>query len=75
MSTAKKVKTYHFHPEWEEDYLFTMSHSKCVCLVCKAAVFLKKGNLERHFTSRHKEYNYSEYLPNSELTAYRSAIF
>ena len=66
MSAAKKPKTYHFHEEWEEDYFFTMTHSKCVCLICKMSVFAKKGNLERHFTKRHLDYN-TDYPPGSEL--------
>ena len=35
---SKKPKMYHFHAEWEEDFFFTMSYSKCICLICQAIV-------------------------------------
>jgi hypothetical protein len=54
MAEGKRAKTYHFHPEWEEDYFFVYSHSKPVSLICNATVALaKKGNLERHFKTVH----------------------
>lgn len=57
MAEGKRAKTYHFHPEWEEDYFFVYSHSKPVCLICNATVALaKKGNLERHFKTIHGSY-------------------
>ena len=55
---SKKPKTYHFHPEWEEDffpeweeYFFpeweedffpTMSYSKCVFLICQSTIAIPK---------------------------------
>ena len=64
---SKKLKTYHFHPEWEEEYFVVMSHSKVICLICKASVALpKKGNVERHYRSVHKAYD-SDFPPSSEL--------
>nr|XP_022908263.1 general transcription factor II-I repeat domain-containing protein 2A-like [Onthophagus taurus] len=63
----KKQKTYHFHNEWKELYFFTMYRDNCLCLICRATVALaKKGNLERHFSSLHKNYE-NEYPVNSEL--------
>lgn len=57
-SSSKKTKTYHFHTEWEVDFFFTMSFSKCVCLICRATVAIpKKGNLERHFWTVHRKYD------------------
>lgn len=57
MAAMKRAKTYHFHPEWEEDYFFVHSHSKPVCLICNTTVALaKKGNLERHFKTVHGSY-------------------
>lgn len=67
MQALKKAKTYHFHNEWEEDYFFTMNNSKCVCLICHVSPALtKKGNLERHFKSCHKNYE-TNFPPKSEL--------
>ncbi|XP_051259245.1 general transcription factor II-I repeat domain-containing protein 2-like [Dicentrarchus labrax] len=64
---SKKPKTYHFHTEWEEDFSFTMSYSKCVCLICKSTIAIpKKGNVERHFRTIHKSYN-TDFPPKSEL--------
>ena len=54
MAEGKGAKTYHFHPEWEEDYFFVYSHSKPVCLICNTTVALaKKGSLKRHFKMVH----------------------
>lgn len=67
MIDPKRQKTYHFHKEWEEDYFFVMSNSKCVCLICQATISLpKKGNLERHFTTMHKRYE-KDFPSKSEL--------
>ncbi|KAL2087224.1 hypothetical protein ACEWY4_018283 [Coilia grayii] len=64
---SKKPKTYHFHWEWEEDFFFTMSNSKCICLICRASIAIpKKGNVERHYRTVHKNYD-SDFPPKSEL--------
>ncbi|KAK7939582.1 hypothetical protein WMY93_002908 [Mugilogobius chulae] len=64
---SKKAKTYHFHVEWEEDFFFTQSFSKCICLICKVSIAIpKKGNVERHFRTVHKKYD-SDYPPKSEI--------
>ena len=50
MNNSKKIKTYHYHEEWEHDYFFIMIKNKCCCLICNNSISLpKKGNLERHF--------------------------
>lgn len=55
--TIEKPKIYHFHSEWEEDFFFTTTNSKCVCLIYHSNVALaKKGNVERHFKTVHKKY-------------------
>ncbi|XP_067126719.1 general transcription factor II-I repeat domain-containing protein 2-like [Centruroides vittatus] len=83
----KKIKTYHYHSEWEEDYFFTMMKDKCVCSICNATVDLpKKANVERHFLTVHK--NYEEDYPRgtalrkakmqqlkAQLTAQQSSFF
>ena len=64
---SKKPKTYHFYPEWEEDFLFTMSYSKCVCLICQSTITIpKKGNVERHFRTVHRNYD-TDFPPKSKL--------
>lgn len=63
----KKPKTYHFHNEWEALYFFTMYQDKCLCLICRVTVaYPKKGNLERHFSSLHENYE-NDYPINTEL--------
>ncbi|CAL9685305.1 unnamed protein product [Knipowitschia caucasica] len=57
MAEGKRAKTYHFHPEWEEEYFFVYSHLKPICLICNATMALaKKANLERHFRTVHASY-------------------
>jgi len=63
----KKQKTYHFHNEWQDLYCFTMYKDKCLCLICRVTIALpKKGNLERHFSSLHNNYE-NDYPLNTEL--------
>jgi len=51
----------------EELYFFTMSKGKCLCLICRVTVALpKKGNLQRHFLSLHKNYE-NHYPVNTEF--------
>ncbi|CAL9684523.1 unnamed protein product [Knipowitschia caucasica] len=64
---SKKSKTYHFHSQWEEDYFFMMTFSKCVCLICQSTIAIpKKGNVERHFRTMHRKYD-TDFPPKSEL--------
>lgn len=59
-SSSKKVKTYHFHSEWEEQYFFTEVKGKNVCLLCNTSVSVaKKGNIERHHTTVHSNFEKS----------------
>ncbi|KAF7650099.1 hypothetical protein LDENG_00131240 [Lucifuga dentata] len=44
-----------------------MSYSKCVCLICQSIIAIpKKGNVERHFRTVHKNYD-TDFPPKSEL--------
>ena len=66
-SKPKKSKTYHFHEEWELNYFFTMVKDKCCCLICNVSLAVaKKGNLERHFLTLHKNYQ-TNYPQNSDI--------
>jgi len=59
-SSSKKVKTYHFDSEWEEQYFFTEVKGKNVCLLCNTSVSVaKKGNIERHHTTVHSNFEKS----------------
>ncbi|KAK0142715.1 General transcription factor II-I repeat domain-containing protein 2A [Merluccius polli] len=58
----KRVKTYHFHQEWETEFCFININDKCVCLICGASVSVgKRCNVERHFTKVHG--NFSQDFP------------
>ena len=46
---------------------FTMSFSKCVCLICQSTIAIpKKGNVERHFQTVHGKFDI-DFPPTSEL--------
>jgi len=54
VQTNKRIKTYHFHQEWETEFYFTNVNDKCVCLICGASVSVgKRCNVEHHFTKVH----------------------
>ena len=65
---GKRPKTYHFHPEWEEDYVFVYYNSTPICLIRNAKVALaKKANLERHYTSMHAKKYDKDYPAKTRL--------
>ena len=64
---TKKIKTYHYHNEWENDYFFIMVKNKCCCLICNTSIALpNKGSVERHFKTVHNKYEI-DYPLSSEL--------
>jgi hypothetical protein len=68
MSVPKKSKSYHFHEEWEIEYLIVMVKDKCCCLICNASVSLpKKGNLERHYKALYSNKYDADFPPKSEI--------
>ena len=47
--------------------VFTMTFSKCVCLICQFTIAIpKKGNVERHFQTVHSKYD-TDFPLKSEL--------
>lgn len=67
MSSERRKKTYHFHSEWEGESFFTNVKENCVCLICGTTVATaKRHNVERHFTTCHKNYHVN-YPPGSAL--------
>ncbi|KAK0131923.1 General transcription factor II-I repeat domain-containing protein 2B [Merluccius polli] len=68
---AKKAITYHFHPEWEEEFIFTLVKDKCVCMLCHQTQALsKRGNLERHHNTNHPKFK-DIFPPKSAIRAKR----
>lgn len=67
----KKAKTYKFHPEWEEEFLFTLVKDKCVCMLChQTQALTKRGNLERHHNTNHQKFK-DTYPPKSAIRAWK----
>ena len=63
---SKKPKTYHFHG-MGGGLFFTISYSKCICLICQSTITIpKKGNVERHFRTVHRNYD-TDFPLKSEL--------
>ena len=70
-----KPKTNHFHAEWEEDFFFTMSFSKCICLVCQTTIaILKKGNVERQHCLSSKKWAEKEKGEGTKITINRTTV-
>lgn len=46
----KKQKTYHFHVEWEHDFLFTIVKDKTICLISilKCLKYVLKGKVKQY---------------------------
>lgn len=68
---CKKAKTYYFHPEWEEEYLFTFMKDKCEWMLCHQTQALsKRGNLELHHNTSHPKFK-DIFPPKSAIRAKR----
>lgn len=66
-TSNKKQKTYNYNEEWKHEFFFTMKKDKCICIICLSSVALpKRGNVERHFKTIHKQYDIN-YPLGSEL--------
>lgn len=53
----KRQKTYYFHEEWENEFLFTTVDDKTVCLICDKDVSeARKFLVERHHTTKHEKF-------------------
>ena len=65
----KRAKNYSFHPEWEEEFIFTLVKDKSVCMLCHQPQALsKRGNLERHHNTNHPKFK-DCYPPKSAIRA------
>ena len=59
MSSIKrrKVDDRTFKEEWIPKFFFTQVGNRAVCLLCSESVAeFKKYNIERHYTTKHKDY-------------------
>ena len=61
MAGSKKRKmdseSRKFQKRWENEHFFTEYQGKCVCLICKETITVRKEyNLRRHFQSKHQVY-------------------
>ena len=58
MSTVKRKKTHYYNEERELAYFCLMVNNNCTSLICNLALALpNKENIERHFMTRHANYN------------------
>ncbi|XP_068191993.1 uncharacterized protein [Antennarius striatus] len=63
----KCERNYYFRKEWEEAFFFTMTFSKCVCLICRSTISTPtRGNVERHYRTVHRDCD-TEFPLESEL--------
>ncbi|KAK1890935.1 General transcription factor II-I repeat domain containing protein 2 [Dissostichus eleginoides] len=63
----KKAKTYHFHEDWEEGFIFTMVKDKCVFMLChQTQALAKRGKLERHHNTHQQTFKDS-FPPKSAI--------
>lgn len=65
----KRKKLHNFNHDWKEEFFFTWTREKCVCLICGATVAISKlHNVERHFITNHGSFN-ANFPPKSALRA------
>lgn len=56
-----------FQDEWETEYFVVPNkNSAATCLICRESITLKKYNISRHFTTKHKSFN-DTFPPGSSL--------
>lgn len=70
-SSSKKgkftVERRLFQEKWEGDYFVVPNkRGSTTCLLCREEVTLKKYNIDRHFSTKHKDFNNS-FIPGSAL--------
>jgi hypothetical protein len=47
-----------FQDTWEEEYMVVVNkHGSSTCLICRESVMLKKYNIHRHYTTKHKTFD------------------
>lgn len=65
----RKISEEHrmFQDEWETEYFVVPNkNSAATCLICRESITLKKYNISRHFTTKHKSFN-DTFPPGSSL--------
>ncbi|XP_060803031.1 general transcription factor II-I repeat domain-containing protein 2-like [Amyelois transitella] len=56
-----------FQDEWETDYFVVPNkNNAATCLICRDSIILKKYNISRHFTTKHKSFD-ETFSPGSAL--------
>lgn len=47
-----------FQDEWETDYFVVANkNNTATCLICRESIILKKYNISRHFSAKHKSFD------------------
>lgn len=64
-----------FQDEWESDYFVVPNkNNAATCLICRESIILKKYNISRHFTSKHKDFD-ETFPPGSSLRNEKLSFF
>ncbi|KAM3968439.1 sodium channel protein Nach [Aphomia sociella] len=64
-----------FQDEWETEYFVVPNkNSAAICLICRESITLKKYNISRHFTTKHKSFD-ETFPPGSSLRNEKLRIF
>lgn len=63
-----------FQDNWEEAYFVVPNkHGSATCLICRESVILKKYNIVRHYTTKHKSFN--DTFPQGSLIRWEKLTF
>lgn len=64
-----------FQDEWETDYFVVPNkNNAATCLICRESIILKKYNISRHFTTKHKSFD-ETFPPGSSLRNEKLSFF
>lgn len=64
-----------FQDNWEEEYFVVANrHHSATCLICRESVILKKYNIVRHYTTKHKSFN-DTFPPGSLIRCEKLTFF
>lgn len=75
ISDEKRV----FQDNWEEEYFVVANkHGSTTCLICRENVILKKYNILRHYTTKHKTFDetfpHNSLIRREKLTSFKKSL-
>ncbi|CAH1109216.1 unnamed protein product [Psylliodes chrysocephalus] len=63
-----------FQDNWEEEYFVVANNHRSTCLICRESITLKKYNIVRHYTKKHKSFN-DTFPPSSSIRCEKLTFF